>query len=218
MVPTEWRWGRYMIPVVPHEEMPEVSKGSIEYKSKEHVPIESFVATLIDWTFVLMTWTKLASVEVMCFDEVMWLVLRWVNVVICGVWCCVMWCHFMLVQYYKVLLQYYSVLQSTTPVLIRTTKYFSSTTRVLQSITKYYSSTILRTTKYYSSSTPYYKLPLQYYSVLLQCYKVLQSTTPVLLQSTTAVTLELHQILRLPRSDAWTSPNAAPATQNDSTA
>ena len=37
-----------MIPVVPHEEMPEVSIGPIEYKSKEHVPIESFVTTLID--------------------------------------------------------------------------------------------------------------------------------------------------------------------------
>ena len=47
------------------------------YKSKEHVPIESFVTTLIDWTFVLMTPTKWASVEVMCSDEVMWLVLRW---------------------------------------------------------------------------------------------------------------------------------------------
>ena len=47
------------------------------YESKEHVPIESFVTILIDWTFVLMTPTKWASVEVMCSDEVMWLVLRW---------------------------------------------------------------------------------------------------------------------------------------------
>ena len=47
------------------------------YESKEHVPIESFVTILIDWTFVLITPTKWASVEVMCSDEVMWLVLRW---------------------------------------------------------------------------------------------------------------------------------------------
>ena len=207
MVPTEWRWGRYMIPVVPHEEMPEVSKGSIEYKSKEHVPMESFVTTLIDWTFVLMTWTKLASVEVMCFDEVMWLVLRWVNVVICGVWCYVMWCHFMLVQYYKVLLQYYSVLQSTTPVLIRTTKYYSSTMPVVQ--TKYYSSTILRTTpvvlhttNFHSSTTLYYSSAIKYYKVLPQYYY------KVLLQwrlnftkycACHEVTLEPRQMLRLPR-------------------
>ena len=36
---------------------------------KEHVPIESFVTTLIDRTFVAIAGTKLASVEVMCFDE-----------------------------------------------------------------------------------------------------------------------------------------------------
>ena len=47
------------------------------YNSEEQVPIESIVTTLIDWTFVLMTPTKWASVEVMCSDEVMWLVLRW---------------------------------------------------------------------------------------------------------------------------------------------
>ena len=30
------------------------------YNSEEHVPIESFVTTLIHWTFFLMTRTKLA--------------------------------------------------------------------------------------------------------------------------------------------------------------
>ena len=83
----------------------------------------------------------------------------------------------------------YSVLQSTTPVLLCTT----STTPVL-----------LCTTKYNSSTTLYYKVLLQYYSVL-------QSTTPVLLctgyyfetsftmRVATRVTLQLLQILRLPR-------------------
>ena len=89
--------------------------------------------------------------------------------------------------YYNVLLQYYSVLQSTTPVLLCTTTYYSSTTL--------------------------------YYNVLLQYYSVLQSTTPVLLCTTknynvllryyfetsftmrgsTRVTVQLHQILRLPQ-------------------
>ena len=152
--------------------------------------------------------------------------------------------------YYKVLLQYYSVLQSTTPVLLCTTKYYSSTTP--------YCKVLLCTTKCYSSTTLYYKVLLQYYSVL-------QSTTPVLLgttkyySSTTlyykvllryyfetsftmrrarVITLQPHQILRLPRKmnlmidphHIWnviynarsnrhhppTSPNTAPATQNES--
>ena len=148
--------------------------------------------------------------------------------------------------YYKVLRQYYSVLQSTTPVLQSITPYYKVPIqyykvllqyyKVLLRTTRYYASTTLyyaSTTKYYSvlqSSTLYYKLLRQYYSVL-------QSTTPVL-QSTTPVTLELHQILRLsskmtPMLDPghiWnviynarsnkchppTSPNTAPATQNDS--
>ena len=143
--------------------------------------------------------------------------------------------------WWAVLLQYYSVLQSTTPILLRTTN----------------------TTLYYSSTTPYYKVLLKYYSVLLQYYLVLESTTPVLtcttkyypvLQSTswlirityetsftmrgaTKGSLQLQQILRLPRKmnlidphRIWnviynaqsnrhqppTSPNTAPATQKES--
>ena len=40
---------QYMIyiPVVPHEAVPEVSKGR-NYNPEEHVPIESFVTSLID--------------------------------------------------------------------------------------------------------------------------------------------------------------------------
>ena len=111
---------------------------------------------------------------------------------------------------YKVLLQFYSVLQSTTPVLLCITQIYSSTTL--------------------------------YYKVLLQYYSVLQSTTPVLLlvlQSTHLQGAEHqhHQMLCLPRKVTLmvdprhicyviytaqsnrthppTSPNTAPATQND---
>ena len=108
--------------------------------------------------------------------------------------------------YYKVRLQYYSVLQSTTPILLCTTKYDSNT-------------------------TPYYK----YYSVLLQYYPVLQSTTQVLLCTTPVLPcttkyyssttkyfmIDPHHIrnviynARSKRHHPPTSPNTAPATQNE---
>ena len=126
--------------------------------------------------------------------------------------------------YYRVLLQYYSVLQSTSlyyTVLQRTTP-------VLPCTTKYYPSTtlLLCTTKYYSSTTLY--------------YTVLQRTTPVLL--CTKVLLQYYSVLQSSIHDwslthmTWlmsvayepsftmrgvtavlapTSPNTAPATQND---
>ena len=139
--------------------------------------------------------------------------------------------------YYTVLLQYYSVLQSTTPVLV--------CTKVLL---QYYS--VLQ------STTPVLLCTSQYYNVLLQDYSVLQSTAPVqlcitkqhswlildtyepsfTLRGATGVTLQLHQILRLPRKltlmivapHIWnviynarsntgfhpTSPNTAPATKS----
>ena len=154
--------------------------------------------------------------------------------------------------YYKVLLQYYPVLQSTTPVLLCTTKYYPI---------------LLCTTKYYSNTTPYYKyysVLLQYYpvlqsttqvllcttlyyEVLLQYYPVLQSTswlirityeTSFTMRGATKGSLQLQQILRLPRKmnlmidphRIWnviynarsnrhqppTSPNPAPATQKES--
>ena len=77
-------------------------------------------------------------------------------------------------KFWKVLPQYYSVLQSTTP---------ESTTPVLQSTTP----VLLRTTRYYFSTTPYYKVlqsTTKYYKVLVQYYLVLQSTSPVLLRTT----------------------------------
>ena len=158
--------------------------------------------------------------------------------------------------YYKVLLQYYPVLQSTTPVLLCTTKYYSNTTLYYKVLLQYYS--VLQillcttpvlpcTTKYYSSTTLYYSSTTLYYKVLLQYYPVLQSTswliriayeTSSTMRRATGITLQLHQILRLPRKmnlmidphHIWnviynarsnsqhppTSPNTAPATQNES--
>ena len=140
--------------------------------------------------------------------------------------------------YYKVLLQYYSVLQSTTPVLLCTTKYYSGTTlyyKVLQRTTP----VLLCTTKYYSSTTLYYKVLRQYYSVLRQYYNLLLRyyfETSFTMRGATRVSVQLHQILRLPRkmnvindlrhiwnviSNAWsksshppTSPNTAPTTKS----
>ena len=127
--------------------------------------------------------------------------------------------------------QYYSVLHSTTPVLLCTTKYYSGTNSVLST-----TPVLLCTTQIYTSTTLYYKVLLQYYSVL-------QSTTPALLlvlQSThlQGAKHQRHQMLCLPRKvtlmidprHIWnviynaqsnrthppTSPNTAPATQNDS--
>ena len=117
--------------------------------------------------------------------------------------------------YYKVLLQYYSVLQSTTPVL-------------------------LCTTTCYSSTTLYYNVLLQYYSVLQSTtpYHRITYETSFTMRGATGVTIQLQQILRPPRKlnlminprHIWnviynernnrthnpTSPNTAPATQNES--
>ena len=172
-----------------------------------------------------------------------------------------------LLQYYKVLRQYYSVLQSTTPVLLCTTKYYSSETLYYKVLRQYYSvlqsTTAVKhcTTKYYASTTLYYKVLLQWNTVLQSTTPVLLCTTKYYASTTlyyastttyysgttlkrhlqmrgaTRVSVQLHQILRLPRkmnvindlrhiwnviSNAWsksshppTSPNTAPATQNE---
>ena len=138
------------------------------------------------------------------FHQVMWLVVRW----------------FVLLRSYSLLQRPTTYYSSTTPtcysVLQRTTPGLQSITPVLLCTTKYYSllqsitPVLLCTTKYYSSSTP---VLLQYYSALQsttpvkrQYYSVLQSTMPVLVQyyevlvrGASEVTLQPHQILRLPR-------------------
>ena len=114
--------------------------------------------------------------------------------------------------YYKELQRttptYYSVLQSTTPALLCTTKYYASTTLYYTVLRQYYSvlqsttPVLLCTTKYYSSTSLYYKVLRQYYSVLHQYYNVLLRyyiETSFTMRGATRVTVQLHQILRLPR-------------------
>ena len=91
--------------------------------------------------------------------------------------------------------KYYS---STTLVLLRTTKYYA----ILLCTTKFYSSTTpfckvlcSSTTKYYSSTTKCYSSTTLYYKALLRYYFETSFAKPGL---ATRVTLQLHQILRLP--------------------
>ena len=123
------------------------------------MPIESLVTTLIDWTFVLMTRTKLAFVGFVAARN------------------CTLSVYLPVAgrspQQHAPLSTHQTVPECPCTIL-RTTKYCIELLR----ITKYYSSTtpvLLRTTKYYSSTTLYYKVQLLYYSEL-------QSTTKVLLQ------------------------------------
>ena len=140
-------------------------------------------------------------------------------------------------QYYKVLLQYYS---STTKYYASTTcrtKYYSSTTQYYKVLRQYYS-VLQSTTPVLLCTTKYYKVVLlcttKYYNVLLRYY----FETSFTMRRASKVTLQPHQILRLPRKmnvindlrDMWnfisnarrkwshpaTSPNTAPATQNAS--
>ena len=121
--------------------------------------------------------------------------------------------------YYKVLLQYYSVLQSTTPVLLCTTKYYSSTTL-------YY--TVLQ------RATPVLHCTTKQHSWLMS----VAYETSFTMRGATGVILQRHEILHLPRKmtvmidprHIWnvtynersnrnhnpSSPNTAPATQNES--
>ena len=151
------------------------------YNSEEHLPIESFVTTLIHWTFFSDDANKVG---------ICWLCRSGQLHVTPGSRWSLPRCHrsvrndmrlflrtkqypvqLRTTKFWKVLPQYYSVLQSTTPVLLRTTNVLQSTSPVLLRATKYYSSTspllqsttpvLLRTTKDYSSTTSYYKVLLQ---------------------------------------------------------
>ena len=112
-----------------------------------------------------------------------------------------------MLQFYSVLMQY----------LLCTTLYDSSTTPALLCTAKNYSVLF----QYYSRTTKYYNIPL-YYKVLLQCYSVLKSTTPELLCTKVALTIDpphIWNIIYIARSNRChppASPNIAPATQNDS--
>ena len=154
------------------------------YNSEEHVPIESFVTTLIHWTFFLMTRTKLAFVGFVAAGNSMWhqvlddlcLVVTDQSATTCDS------------SYAPKSTQYNSVLQSSEKCYPRTFLYYKVLLQKVllqyyKVLIQYYSvlqstsPVLLRTTNYYSSTTSYYKVLLQYYSVL-------QSTTPVLLRTT----------------------------------
>ena len=150
------------------------------------MPIESFVTTLIHWTFFSDDANKVGicwlcrSGQLHVTPSSRWSLPR---------------CHrsvrndmrlFLRTKQYPVQLRttkFWKVLPQNFSVLQSTTKYYSSTIPYYKVLVQYYSvlqtttPVLLRTTKHYSSTTPYYKVLLQYYSVL-------QSTTPVLLRTT----------------------------------
>ena len=118
----------------------------------------------------------------------------------------------------QVLLQYYSVLQSTTALLLCTTNCYSSTTLYCKVLLQYYS-VLHSTTTYYSvlqSTTPVLLCTAKYYSSTTEYYS---STT---LYHKAAFKIDpwhiwtVIYIARSNRSHPPTSPNTAPATQNES--
>ena len=142
-----------------------------------------------------------------------------------------------LLQYYKVLLQYYSVLQSTTPVPLCTTKYYSNTTLYYKVLLLVLQSAHLQGAEQQvspSNLTKYCACHAKWLSWLI----FVTYGTSFTMRGATGITLQPHQILRLPRKmtlmidlrHIWnfvynarsnrhhppTSPNTAPATQNDS--
>ena len=128
-------------------------------------------------------------------------------------------------KYYSSTTLYYTVLQRTTPVLPCTTKHYSSTTLYCKVLLQYYS--VLQ------STTPVLLCTTQYYNVLLQYYSVLKyySSTTLYYKAafmidpwhiwTVIYMIDVRRIwnviynARSNRSHPPTSPNTAPATQND---
>ena len=110
---------------------------------------------------------------------------------------------------------YHSVLQSTTPVLLRTTTYHSSSTLYYKVLLQYYSvlqsttPVLLCTRKYYASTTLYCAAQQespQHFTKYCACHA--KSMSPVIcvtyetsfpMRGASQVTLQPHQILRLPR-------------------
>ena len=138
-----------------------------------------------------------------------------------------------LILYYKVLLQYYSVLHRSTPVQLCTTKYYSSTTLYYKVLLRYYSLYYkVRICKARSTNvTKCCACHARWLSWLI----FVTYETSFTMRRATGITLQPHQILRLPRKmtlmidlrHIWnviynarsnrhhppTSPNTAPATQ-----
>ena len=127
--------------------------------------------------------------------------------------------------YYKVLRQYYKVLFQYYYVLLCTTQYYGSVVRVASchamwclgmSATAASAHSVLEsTTTYYSSTTLSYKVLLQYHTVLQSTTPVLFCTTPVLQLMTPVLLWNVMYNARCNKSQRPTSPNTAPATQNE---
>ena len=221
-------------------------KVLLQYYSVLHSTIPVLLCTTIvlqSTTPVLLCTTKIYKVLLQYYSVLHSTILQYYKVLFCTTkyyssttpYCTVLLQYYkVLLQYYKLLLQHYSVLHSTTPVLLRTTKYYSSATLYYKVLLQYYSALqsttpVLRcTTKYYSSTTLYYKVLLRYYSLY---YKVLickaRSTNVTKCCACHAkwlswlilVTYETWNVIYNAQSNRThppTSPNTAPATQNDS--
>ena len=105
-------------------------------------------------------------------------------------------------KYYNVLLQYYSVLQSTAPVLLSTSKYYASTTLYYTSTTTYYPGTTLKRHLQCAEKQE----PPSNFTKYCACHAKSMSSmirityeTSFPMRGATRATLQLHQILRLPR-------------------
>ena len=124
--------------------------------------------------------------------------------------------------YYKALLQYYSVQHSSTPVLLYTTQIYSSTTLYYKILLQYYSvlqnttPVLLCTTKYYSLQGAEH----QRHQMLWLPRKLTHQILPLPRKMTLMIDVRrIWNVIynaRRNRSHPPTSPNAAPATQNDS--
>ena len=150
------------------------------YNSEEHVPIESFVTTLIHWTFFSDDANKVGicwlcrSGQLHVTPSSRWSLPR---------------CHRSVRNDMRLFLrtnstQYNSVLQSSEKCYPSTTPYYKV---LLQKVLLQYYKVLIqyysvlqstspvppRTTKYYSSTTPYYKVLVQYYSSTTSYYKAL---------------------------------------------
>ena len=94
--------------------------------------------------------------------------------------------------YCKVLLQYYSVLQSTTPVLLCTKQYYNV-------LLQYYSLLQSTTPVLFCTTKQHSWLILDTYEPLFTWLMSVAYETSFTKRGATGVTLQLHQILRLPR-------------------
>ena len=143
------------------------------YNSEEHVPTESFVTTLIHWTFFLMTRTKLAFVGFVAAGNSMWHQVLDDAKVSASLSQISPQRHATLPTHQTVpsTTPYYKVLKSATPVLLQYYKVLLQKVLLQKLLLQYYK-VLLQ------------KVLLQYYKVLVQYYSVLQSTTPVLLRAT----------------------------------